>query len=782
MNQVNEIQVLKKELEQALSSSDLDYGQILELAGELSRHDPEYVRFTVDAGLISKLGYELVQKQETAVSELVKNSYDADATFARITFIDCNRPGGRLLISDNGNGMDREQLINGFMRLSSTDKIHNPISPVYKRTRAGKKGIGRFAAQRLGRKLVVTTQTEDSPVALKVEIDWLDFQEDQELALVTHQIQEVEKKYTKGTILMIVGLSETWSMNQIERVFRYLTDLVQPFPLAKIKGEQDFDPGFEINIFHRLNDKEETIASVETLVYEYALAEIEGVIGDDGKAIWSIISEQEEINEQAIDIGKFQDEPESRYDHIRNTNFRAYYYIYNRPGFSNYLPAIQNKHIRDLAKERGGIRVYRNGFRVLPYGEPKNDWLRLDETSRRRKILPPFGNQAWFGFVELFDITGQVFEETTSREGLIQNDAYRELVDFVYRVLESAVIKIAEARGRKAKPTSSEATPPLQRLKSAVHTARRAADSFSKRYEEARDSDDPDAQFDNQELGEILHEYQSVIYILETAVKEEEIREAELLEEISMLRILASLGLSIVEFTHEIKQRLLAIGADIKSIQDAQPNDLLLSYANRLDENFGHFATYATYFDRAGTDSAHREMEPQEMGRVLRSFQEIALSMAIRNGIDFPEPTIVGYDLFTIPMHPSEWASILFNLFTNSIKAIRRANSVGNILLTAKQHNNYICIQFSDNGDGIATEIRERIFDAFYTTTSPANPQNKDTQEELTGTGLGLKIVKDIVESYNGNIFIVDPPDGYVTCFQIEIPATTQEEWEKYGY
>ncbi len=225
MEQPEQVVELKRELEEALSSSAFNYGQILELATELSSYDPEFIRFTVDAGLISRLGRELVAKQETAVSELVKNAFDADASRARLTFIDCDRRGGRLIITDDGHGMTREQLINGFMRLSSTDKIHNPISPRYKRTRAGKKGIGRFVAQRLGEKLIVITQTENSSYALKVEINWSDYQGDRELTQIANQIQEVDKLRDYGTSLQIVGLAEPWSLSQTERVYRYLIDI-----------------------------------------------------------------------------------------------------------------------------------------------------------------------------------------------------------------------------------------------------------------------------------------------------------------------------------------------------------------------------------------------------------------------------------------------------------------------------------------------------------------------------------------------------------------------------
>lgn len=782
MNNAENVLDLKTELVELLEIPEINFGRILELASELSQHDPDFVRFTVDAGLISRLGRELVAKQETAVSELVKNAYDADAINVWLTFIDCNEPGGRLIITDNGHGMTREQLINGFMRLSSTDKIHNPLSPKFRRTRAGKKGIGRFAAQRLGEKLIIFTQTKDSLRTLKVEINWFKYQGDQDLIHIANQIEELEKTSEEGTILIIEGLYEAWTLSQIQRIYQYLVDLVQPFPLKKVKDQKVSDPGFAIEVQREIGNEEETVANVEKMVYDFALAEIEGIVDDKGVGVWSISSKQLSIDEQANEIGKLSDNPKSNFVYLRNLNFKAYYYIYNRGNYSNYLPKAQNTFIRGLARERGGIRVYRNGFRVLPYGEQFDDWLKLEEATARRRVLPPFRRENFFGFVELTDITGKVFDETSSREGLIENAAFKELVDFVSRVLESAVFRVAEERGRKQKPTSGDISP-VAKLRHAVEDAKKAADSFSKRVSAAQTSNDPKDRLDEVELSELAQEYSSVVETLLAAVKEEETREAQLVEELGMLRVLAGLGLSIGEFTHEINQSISSIDADIKNIQELHLDDKAGLYINRLKNNIKHFRTYSAYFDRAASDNVRREMRPQEMGQVLRSFSKIVASAAHRYGIEMLEPKVTGYDIFTVPMHPSEWASILFNLFTNSVKAIRRAKTNGKIYLSAKKNGNYVYLDFADNGDGIATENSERIYDAFFTTSSPSSPFDKDNNpEELAGTGLGLKIVKDIVNSHYGTIELVTPPKDFQTCFRISMPAASAEELENYGY
>jgi HSP90 family molecular chaperone len=166
---------IRAELSKILVENPNDYSKILELSSKLASFDTDNVRFSVDAGVIDRLGTELVARQETAVSELVKNAYDADAKKVTLKFENSESTGGTLFIEDDGIGMTRDQIVNGFMRISSTDKLHNPLSERYNRKRSGQKGIGRFAVQPLGQKLTITTQTENNDFALvlTIECDYL---------------------------------------------------------------------------------------------------------------------------------------------------------------------------------------------------------------------------------------------------------------------------------------------------------------------------------------------------------------------------------------------------------------------------------------------------------------------------------------------------------------------------------------------------------------------------------------------------------------------------------
>lgn len=764
MSKNAQLDELKHELEEEVKKDRPDSSVLLKLSNEISKLDTDQIRFSVDAGIINRLGKELVGKHETAVSELVKNAYDADATEVTLTFENALQPGGTLYIKDNGQGMTRDQLINGFMRLSSSQKIHNPISDRYNRTRAGKKGIGRFATQRLGNRLTIITQTIEAPNAIKISINWDDFETDKDLLSITNQVEQVAKTREEGTDLIIDGLREGWSDATIKRVFRYTSELLQPFPLSKKKKEEEenrVDPGFKSEYFRKDGDNLTPIINEEEAILKHALAEIEGYILEDGQGCWSLKSDSLNFKEETFLIGKDRENENTKFTYNKNVHFKCYYFIYE----SSHLPGQIRTFIQEVAREKGGIRLYRNGFRVLPYGEPGNDWTRLDESVRKRQIITPHANNSFFGFVEITDTEGKIYEETSSREGLIENDAFEELVDFVYRVIVSATIKVAELRGRKATASQKEWK------KKENEDIAEQIDSAISDLGQFVENESGEEQSHNSKSGKFKDAYER---LKEGREKEKVFNEDEkrrLLDEIDMLRILAGLGVVIGEFVHEVKRFLPAFDVDILYLKDiVKQNPDALLRAERLDSNLKSFTAYTSYFDKAISQNVLRDLVPIDLVDVVNDFEAVIENDIRRANITFSKPFFEGFDLITKPMHPSEWASILFNFYTNSKKAIRRKQVQGNIFIRCGLEGENVYLEFSDNGDGIPKENEELVFNAFFTTTSAAGYSSTQT-ESLTGTGLGLKIVKDIIEGYGGSIYVTTPHKDFNTTIRIEIPA-----------
>ncbi len=769
MNSATIEKKLKKELILELQRKSPDISKIQKLTIQLSNLDRNTVGFSVDAAIIDRLGRELVAKQETALSELVKNSYDADATQVDLLFIDSEQPGGILLVKDNGHGMNREELINGFMRISSTDKVHNPISPKYKRQRAGRKGIGRFAAQRLGHRLIITTKKDEAKKALKVVINWDEFEQDKDLFSIRSRIEETDFDGTSGTILKIENLRDAWTETAIRRVYRYILDLIQPFPLSKeresFRNRQD--PGFKASFYQVVKGELKSVIDEESYIFDYALAEIEAFVDNEGQGYWSLTSNKLGINEKNIKIGSKKDIPDSKYQHLRNINLKAYYFIYE----PNLIPPQQLTRIRRLADEKGGIKLYRNGFRVLPYGEPFDDWLKLDYSVRRRQILAPHGNNNFFGFVEITDIESEKFEETASREGLIENTAFKELVDLCHRVLIAAVIQVSRKRKRKATSSDKDFRPKKNPAATVQKVATQLEEIIQKYDEEIEKTD-------SKELREIKKRTQTTLHHISQDLIE---IQAEL-EEMPMLRVFAGLGLVIGMFIHEIRMFFTSLEAStLNLLEKAKEDDAFKNEIKTFRDNFSSLRGYTSYFDTTISLTVNRERKPIELRDVINRFRDVSYSTMKREGITFVEPEIKGYNLFTRPMHPSEWSSIIFNLFSNSKKAIKRRGNKGRIFIRAGKTKDKVFLEFADNGDGIPEENRDKIFDAFFTTTSPSGPLGSDF-DDILGSGLGLKIVKDIVTGYNGDIFLVEPPKGYSTCFRIEIPQANKKDIDENAY
>lgn len=735
------------------------------------------LKFSVDAGLIDRLGRELVGRAETALSELIKNAYDADAKAVDVNFINTDEVDGTLVIKDDGVGMTLSQLQVGFMTISSTDKVHNPLSKRFKRSKAGRKGIGRFATQRLGKKLTIITQTLESEKAIKIVINWDAYKIDTVLTSIKNPFTYVAKVQPEGTVLIIEHLREKWLEKDIKNVYRYVSDLLQPDYLSDRSAEiglaKQTDETFKVSFIQSLQGQERVIADPDKIIFSKALAVIEGYVDKSHNGYCTVTSSSLDLPSGKINIDhnkKYKEEdpqPEKKFLNLNELHFKAYYFIYNRNEYYANLSKMELTSVQKLSNEQAGIRLYRNGFRVLPYGEPNDDWLNIDRRYYNESgTNAPFGNRNLFGFVEIIDPSGLLFEETASREGIIDSDAYKELTDFVHKALEAARDRLRYAVQKIKKDIKSKKDVKID--EEPEKSTNEKLDNLEKSVNDITTSANEDDETAQKQKDDVKKAFQ--------AVKDEVV---SIMEELGMIRVLAGLGLTIGEFTHEVVQFSPSILGDLSVLGNQSLNENGIKSLENVKRTIQVFTSYTSYFNSTVSANVSRELKPQKLDQVIPQFKNIIDADLRKLGIEL-EVEFFGYDLITTPMHASEWSSILFNLYTNAKKAIRRKDQPGKMRIVVGKEEKSIYVEFSDNGDGVPESNKQRIFEPFFTTSSPVGFDSSEN-DKLTGTGLGLKIVKDIIQTYGGTIGLISPETNYITCFKIELPLATTKQISDYA-
>ena len=214
------------------------------------------VFFNIDSRLLFQLGEKLVTNRAVALAELVKNSYDADATWVTVRLENIRQIGGMITVEDNGSGMTLPTFKKTWMRIATIDKEENPISKKYNRKKAGEKGIGRFACRRLSKKLIIKSVAETekgNKEELNATFDWTAFTpgSDVDKIPVKYNTKPVDTKTSTGTTLILEDTNEVWNGWDIRRLRNELTELISPITFKSEielkKTPEEYDPGFYVD-------------------------------------------------------------------------------------------------------------------------------------------------------------------------------------------------------------------------------------------------------------------------------------------------------------------------------------------------------------------------------------------------------------------------------------------------------------------------------------------------------------------------------------------------------
>lgn len=382
-----------------------------------------FFKFTVDSALLQELGERLVGRPHVALAELVKNSYDADAL--RV-IIELNLEEDRIVVRDNGHGMDLKDFKNFWMRIGSIHKRRQQFSRNLKRPLTGSKGIGRLAVQFLAKEMeLITTSERNLHQRLRARVKWEEAVRAKELteAQVEYNLESSDDKFEKGTEIILIGLKQKWSVDFIQGLAKEIWWLQPPFRKPLIDTPKS-KKAFEIKLISGQQAFEKIFYEQMGAVLEIWKAKLVGK-NVDGNISLSLQYKGEDPTTISYSLGS----PWS----LENGDFelRIFRLMYKQP------KGISVQEARDYFNEFGGVHVYDGGFHLPYYGDPRNDWLRIEYDVRRRysisELLPDElqVSEAMYYLPSLSRIFGVVNVQTSKEPDLdilITRDRFRDSV------------------------------------------------------------------------------------------------------------------------------------------------------------------------------------------------------------------------------------------------------------------------------------------------------------------------------------------------------------------
>lgn len=402
------------------------------------------LQFRVSAELKNILGRDLITSPDIAILELVKNSYDAHASKVEITFDE-----DYLAIADNGKGMSKDDLINKWLFVAYSAKSDGTEDLSYrskfKRHYAGAKGIGRMSCDRLARNLLLKTRSAENKTEI-LDVDWQTFEINKKVEFDTidipHEtiddIPEFPDASTTGTILQFRGLHDNWSREDIKRLKKSLEKMINPF--------SGTDDDFQIEIIApKMKVEDERLESSQDKVNGV----IENSIGDILKLKTTQIESRIQngiIHTTLTDRGVLMyeiEEPNDKFFHLESSSVSLFYL--NRAAKYSFTARMGVQPV-----SYGNIFLFRNGFRILPYGEWNDDsWgLNYRQQQGYNRFL---GSRDLFGRVDVETDNPELIKEVSSRDGgLIKTRASQQLMEYftlIHRRLERYVVGVLWGEG-----------------------------------------------------------------------------------------------------------------------------------------------------------------------------------------------------------------------------------------------------------------------------------------------------------------------------------------------
>lgn len=799
------------------------------------------IPFKVSARAGKLLGRENFSNPEGAIIELIKNSYDADAKNCFVFFdipvkIKKDNKGNIvtlpdkkksvIYIIDNGEGMTKKIINDHWMKIGTGNKEKDFISGDG-RTKTGAKGIGRFALDRLGLKTEMWTISKKakSNSGLFWEMDWNQFDEAEksiseikaEIKTEKFNLKELTKsigvenngfsklldtvKLNHGTFIKISGLKDEWYEPNIEDVFKNLEALIPPKDLnipfevffnhiqeSNNYGnvETAFFNDFDYKVIAKYNAKKLNIhfeVTRDELDLKLVKNKYLHIYKNNRKPfdIKSVIAKTFEYSKSIDKVLKWKLDAQKRQllKDVGSFELSFYYLKFSNSKKEGYpYQVINPAERRSILNRFGGVKIYRDSFRVRPYGDPTNDWLRL---GARVAASPAGAGQRigdWrvrpeqtAGIITISRKANPLLIDKSDRGALQENDAFDTFKKIIVGVIHEFEIDRTKILNpyylffKKEKERAKEKDIQERAEKLAIQMIEKRKKVEEQMYGK-RKIDLFQEKREEEEKKKYKETFEETIREIDDKYSQKEN------EEIVQVRALASLGLIVSSFGHELKEaknnateinslegiykRLIpsAIKKSSTSKDDYEDGLDILELLKENSEKIKHWVEYSMSAIRKDKRKRSRLDFSVYFKKLSRRWSKVFKKRDVKLRI-IDKSKGENYDFRAFEM---DMDTIFANLINNSIDSFSNLKEVQNrsIAIEFEISDLTLDIIYLDNGVGLSKvfESREEIFLPFTTT-------KRDRKGNEIGTGMGMYLVKKVIDDYNGGIQILEPQEGF---------------------
>jgi len=696
-----------------------------------------------DASTFKLLGRGLITDRITAIYELVKNCYDANATTVEVEFVKVKKRVTRstIIVRDNGLGMSLEDIRDKWLVVGTASKRKSAYTPApFKRRYIGEKGVGRFATDKLGGHLLIKTKRKKDKQTLSVTINWGKYETLAAKALAAKQQQlllftELENEYAflendktfkddQGTELTITMLHESWDREMLLRLDNQLGRILPPIT----------DPELDFKIYLSAPDLEyarqavqskpiEKLATFHAFVPYDSTHKKQGVLHFN-KSTESFEIEYEDTKEFGpviIDFYYFSVEAQKNYK-------REY------PNTENYVE---------------GFKVYRDGVICTPFAEyesvldKRRDVLGVDKR-RYGDAFYKLNTREFIGIVKITKDKNPGIIDATNRQDFVDNSEYRAFKEFLISQLdEFAEYRKALSAEKKARVQNN-----LRRATADVKDIGRTLNQIVRQRPELRAM-----------LAPTIEKARQVTATVTEGAKVSEESEKDFQRKEALYLSLMSMQDFASELAHGIRFTIAPIKHAAEYIIEFYPNpdykakviryaELIYNQTEKVSALVNFMLSY-TKVDLQDSEFSVKELINSVLAEAYLPIferEQITIELSIRDNIE-----LTGKRKFI--------EDVISNLVSNSIKALKSEASK-KISCESYADSDKLHIIFSDNGIGVDPKIAGKMFEMFKTTTA-----------EEGGAGLGLFIAKSRMTALNGTIELIPSifaPKG--ASFRLSLP------------